>query len=104
MVVVGGRVDGDDVAGSDPVAIVVGAAVVVAIVDDTAVVEGETCGNAVDDVGARVTRLLTPACSGAGRSLLQPPTLPTAAVASMTDAAVATSQAATDTIFRLMGT
>jgi hypothetical protein len=64
-----------------------------AVVDGTAVlVAGAGSANVVDVAGADVTRLVTLAWS-AGWSVPQLPTLPTAAVASRTDATVATSQA-----------
>lgn len=101
--VVGDCVGGGVVPGSAPVPMVVGAAVVATVVNGTDVVDGGICGSVVDVVGVGVPRLVTLACRGAGRSLLQAPTLPTAAVASKIDAAVASSHAPTDTIFRLMG-
>ena len=64
------------------------------------VVAGGASAAVVEVVGATVTRLLAPACNGAGRSSPQPPTLPTAAVARRIDAAVATSHATIDTTLR----
>ncbi len=103
-VVVGGLVVGAVVvvlaAGA---AVVVLDAVVPRVVDGpAALVDGAGSTLVVELAGDSVTRLPAADWSGAGRSLTRLPTSPTAAVASRIEATVATIQASTDAIFRLM--